>query len=239
MPWATKIGVVLLLTLAIGQACVQSFPEWKRGSNFSVAVIMDGKPFAGMRVFLEPEDDSDNSDRVEARSDENGIAKFTSVRPGRYYVEATRLGVEVGPGTVIVDKRGRSERIELEWPLRGKYSVMTMSGRLQRHIFRRSNPIEGYVHPDIGPLSGARLTLSRVDSEQEKANIVTGSDGDFSFPKLEAGYYLLHIAERPSSEFAYPIDDYLLIEVDPASSRGNLTLQVDWSSCGMSSSQIP
>jgi len=216
---------------------VQSFPEWQRGRDFSVVVTMDGKPFAGMHVVLEPEDDSENSDRVETRSDQDGIAEFMSVKPGRYDVEAARLGVVVHPGTVVVNKHGSSERIELEWPLRNKYEVMTLSGRLQRHLFRSSNPIEGYVHPEIRPLSGARLTLSRVDSQEEKANIVTDSDGDFSFPTLEPGYYLLHIAERLSSEFAYPIDDYLLIEVDPASSKGNLNLQLAWSSCGMSSSE--
>jgi hypothetical protein len=237
--WATKIWVLLLLTTAFAQACVQSFPEWQRGRDFSLIVTMDGKPFAGMHVVLEPEDDSKISERVETRSDQDGIAKFMSVKPGRYDVEAARLGVVVHPGTVVVNKHGSSERIELEWPLRNKYEVMTLSGRLQRHLFRRSNPIEGYVHPEIGPLAGARLTLSRVDSEEEKANIVTDSDGDFSFPALEPGYYLLHIAERPSSEFTYPIDDYLLIEVDPASSRGNLNLQLAWSSCGMGSSEIP
>ena len=39
------------------QAYSQSFPEWKPGRDFSVVVNMDSKPFAGMRVFLEPEDD--------------------------------------------------------------------------------------------------------------------------------------------------------------------------------------
>lgn len=204
-----------------------------------MVVTMDGKPFAGMHVVLEPEDDSENADRVETRSDQDGIAKFMSVKPGRYDLEAARLLVVVHPGTVVVNKHGSSERIEVEWPLRTKYEVMTLSGRLQRHIFRRPNPIEGYIHPEIGPLSGVQLTLSRVDSEEEKANIVTDSEGGFSFPTLEPGYYLLHIAERLSSEFLYPIDDYLLIEVDPTSSRGNLNLQLDWSSCGMFSSEIP
>jgi len=204
-----------------------------------VLVIVDGKPFSGMRVFLALDDDSEKSQQIETRSDQNGLAHFTGIKPGRYFVEAARLGVEVGPGTVIVEKRGSSESIELEWPLRHKYTVISVTGRFQRHLFRRSNLIEGYVHPEIGPVSGATLTLSRVDSEEEKAEIVTNPDGGFSFPIVEPGYYLLHIAEHPSSEFAYLIDDYLLIEVDPAASRGNMNLQIDWSSCGMGSSEIP
>jgi hypothetical protein len=239
VPKAIKLWVFVLLAAAIAQACSQSFPEWKRGMNFSVNVMLDGKPFAGMRVFLEPEDDSKKSFRLETRSDQNGIAHFTAVKPGRYFIEAARLGVEVGPGTVIVEKRGSSESIELDWPLRHKYTVSSVTGRLQRHLFRRSNLIEGYIHPEIGPLAGATLTLSRVDSEEEKTEIVTNADGGFTFPTVEPGNYLLHIAERPSSEYAYLIDDYLLIEVDPAASRGNLNLQIDWSSCGMSSAEIP
>jgi Prealbumin-like fold domain len=191
-----------------------------------------------MRVLLTPEDERKKSAEVQATSDENGVARFEHVKRGRYYVEAVRLGVEVGPGTVIVSDHGSSEQIAVQWPLRPAYTVITVAGRFQRHLFHQDNPIDGFVHPQVGPLAGAKLTLSGVDSERQVGVVVTDSDGNFDFRSVEPGAYLLHIEENPSRGFAYPIDDYLLVYVDPVSVRGDLRLQVDWTSCGITTADI-
>ncbi len=219
-------------------ACVQSFPEWKRGRNFTVTMVMDGKPVQGMRVLLVPVDERKKSVRLETTSDDKGVARFIDVKPGRYYVEAHRLGVEVGPGTVVVSRQGSSDEIAVEWPVRPVFTVISVTGRLQRHIYRNANWVDGFVHPKVGPLAGAKLTLSRVDSEKQVGVAVTGSDGNFDFHHVEPGAYLLHIEEKVSPEFWQPIDDYLLVYVDPASVRRELRLQVDWTSCGIVASEI-
>jgi len=229
---------LLVATAAMAAACEQSFPEWKRGRTFSVTVRMGDRPLPRMRVLLEPVDDNRKSDQVEATSNENGIANFTGVRPGRYYVETSRLGVEVGPGTVVVAKQGSSEPIGAEWPLRIKYTVNTLAGRLEHHVFRKSNPIDGFVHPQTAPLSGARLTLSRIDSQEEIAAIGTNANGGFDFPTVDPGQYLLHIQEQASPEFTYLVDDFLVIDVDPKSPRSFLSLHVDWTSCGMTAAEV-
>ena len=209
------------------------FPEWKRGSNFAVTVAIHGKAVQGMRVLLVPDDERKQAEKVANTSDENGVARFDGVKPRRYFVEAIRLGVEVGPGTVIVSRHGSSEPIAVEWPLRPAFTVVAVAGRFQRHLYRRANPIEGYIHPQVGPLAAAKLTLSRVDTEKQVGSVTTDSDGNFDFHSIEPGAYLLHIQEELSPEFAYPIDDYLLLYVDPASTRKDLRLQVDWTSCGI------
>lgn len=199
---------------------------------------MNGAPVQRMRVLLTPEDDRKKSNQVETTSDDNGGAHFEEVKPGRYYVEAIRLGVEVGSGTVVVSDQGSSEVIAVQWPLRPAYTVISIAGQFQRHLFRKRNPVDGFVHPQVGPLAGTKLTLSRVDSEKQVGVVVTDSNGNFDFRSVEPGAYLLHIEENPSPEFAYPIDDYLLVYVDPASARGNLRLQIDWTSCGIKTADI-
>jgi len=198
---------------------------------------MNGASVKGMRVLITPENESKKSDQMEVTSDANGVARFSKVKPGRYYVEAVRLGVKVGPGTVIVSPDGTAEEILIEWPLRPAYAVMTVAGRFQRHLYPKENPIDGYVHPQVGPLAGAKLTLSRVDSEKQVETLATDTDGNFAFHSVEPGTYLLHINERPS-ESAYAIDDYLLMYVTPTNARADLRLQVDWSSCGITTAEI-
>jgi len=197
---------------------------------------MNGTSVSGMRVLLTPENESKKSDQVEITSDVNGVARFSRVKPGRYYVEAVRLGVKVGPGTVIVSANGDADEIMIQWPLRPAYTVMTVAGRFQRHMFPKQNPIDGYVHPQVGPLAGAKLTLSRVDSEKQVETLATDADGNFAFHSVEPGAYLLHIDERPS-ESAYSIDDYLLVYVNPTNARADLRLQVDWTSCGITTAE--
>src|SRR5262249_16513325 len=119
--------------VASAGACSQTFPEWSRGRSFSVKVMMNGTSVKGMRVLLTPENESKKSDQMEITSDANGVARFSRVKPGRYYVEAVRLGVTVGPGTVIVSASGTAEEIAVEWPLRPVYSVIGVAGRFQRH----------------------------------------------------------------------------------------------------------
>jgi len=199
--------------------------------------MMNGTSVKGMRVLLTPENESKKSDQMEITSDANGVARFSRVKPGRYYVEAVRLGVTVGPGTVIVSASGTAEEIAVEWPLRPVYSVIGVAGRFQRHIFSKTNPIDGYVHPQVGPLAEAKLTLSRVDSEAQVETLATDADGNFAFHSVEPGAYLLHIVEQPS-ESEYSIDDYLLMYVDPTNDRADLRLQVDWSSCGILPAEI-
>lgn len=189
-------------------------------------------------MLLVPEDEGKKTNQVEATSDGNGVARFGGVKSGRYYVQAIRLGVEVGPGTVIVSPHGSAEPIAVEWPLRPAFTVVAVAGRFQRHLYRRSNPIDGFIHPQVGPLAATKLTLSRIDTEKQVGSVTTDSDGNFDFHFTEPGAYLLHIQEDPSPDFAYPIDDYLLLYVEPSSARGDLRLQVDWTSCGIKTADI-
>jgi hypothetical protein len=238
MKISIKIIVLMAITVHVASACQESFPEWNRGTTFSIIVLMNGRPFSGMKVFLEPKEDKKKANHVEGLSDENGLVNFTKVKPGSYYVEAARLGIEVGPGTVIVAKQGSSERIEIEWPLRTSYSVSSLAGHFQKHLFLKSNIAEGYVHPQNAPLFDAELTLSRIDSMKKIATITTSANGDFDFHSVDPGLYILHIKQNESKEYAYLLDDDLLIDVNPLSSRGALNLQLDWSSCGMQSAEI-
>jgi hypothetical protein len=222
---------------ATASACLRIFPEWKRGPSFSVLVTMNGVPVPHMRVLLQPQADK-RLRQIEIISDDSGVADFREIKPGRYYLLASRLGLEVGPGTVMVSPHGIAEQIGVEWPLSPAYTVTAIAGRFQRHLYPKQNPIDGYVHPQIGPIAGAKLTLKRIDFEKQIGIVVTDSNGNFDFRTVEPGAYLLHIEENNSEELAYPIDDYLLVYVDPSSNRGDLRLQVDWTSCGIKTTDI-
>ena len=237
-PEMLRILAFLLATVTMAGACSEVFPEWTRGRDFSVVVTLNKLPLRSMRVILEPDDLKDKLQRIEGLTDENGFAIFHSVAPGRYYVEASRLGIEVGPGTVIVKTKGSSEKIQLEWPMRPEYQVLSVGGRFQHLIIEKKNPIDGVIHPHINPLANATLTLSRIDSEKTVEFTTTDLDGSFAFKTVDPGSYLLHIREEASTEAAFQIDDYLVIEVDPHASRGHLDLQLNWTSCGMIATEI-
>jgi hypothetical protein len=229
----------LLATVTLAGACSQAFPEWTRGSNFSVVVTSNKQPLKSMRVILEPDDLKEKLQRLEALTDENGAAIFRSVQPGRYIVDASRLGVEVGPGTVIVSTKGSSEKIQIEWPMRAEYQVLTVAGRFQRLTIEKKSPIDAVTHPRTQPLANASLTLSRIDTEETVGFTTTDLDGAFAFKTVDPGSYLLHIREEPSTESAFQIDDYLVLVVDPHFSRSRLDLQLNWTSCGMIAMEIP
>ena len=228
----------VIATAALAGACSQVFPDWTRGSNFSVIVTSNKRPLKSMRVMLEPEDVERELQQVEALTDENGVAIFRSVQPGRYYLEATRLGIEVGPGTVIVNTKGSSEIIQIEWPLRAEYQVLTVTGQFQHLFIEKKNVIDGLVHPRIEPLATASLTLSRIYSEKMIGFTTTDLNGNFAFTTVDPGRYLLHVREDTSSQSAYQIDDFLVINVDPHASRSHLDLKLNWTSCGMIAMEI-
>jgi len=221
--------LVVLVTAA--GACIEVFPEWNRGRNFSVKVTMNGTPVQGIRVLLTPEDERRRSYETEA--DDKGMARFDEIQPGRYTLRAVRLGVEVSPGTINISDADSSEQIAVRWPLRSEYSVVTVAGRFQHWMLRKRDSGAGFAVSVIGPLAGAKLTLSRVDSEKRMGSVLTDSDGNFDFRSIEPGLYLLRIEEKLSSASAYPINDYLLVHVDPASARRDLRLQIDETSCGI------
>jgi len=150
-----------------------------------------------MRVTLVPAD-LEAKRRIDMLTDENGSARFHSVAPGRYHVITSRLGVEVGPGTVIVETKGPAERIPVEWPMRAEYQVLSVAGRFQHPVIEKKNPIEGLIHPHVDPLANATLTLSRIDSEELVGATTTDSDGAFAFKIADPGSYLLH----PRAQFS-------------------------------------
>jgi hypothetical protein len=239
--WQARTLAIFLLLLSVAPrviACDQQFPEWKRGPAFSIEVTMDTRPLSNIKVFLQPKGANKRARPIETSTNENGIAYFDQVAPGQYYIEASRLGLQVAPGTVIVSKKASSEQIHIGWPLRTKYVLSMIAGRFERHFFNKQHPVEGYIHRELHPLSGTKLTLIPIDSKRDAISTVTDSGGNFSFPPAAPGYYLLHVEEPPSPEFAYPLNDYLLIDVDPASTRPSLNLQLDWTSCGMESKDI-
>jgi len=232
-----RIVSFLLGTAILAGACSEIYPEWTTGPDFSIVVTLNKLPLRSMRVTLVPAD-LEAKRRIDVLTDENGSARFHSVAPGRYHVITSRLGVEVGPGTVIVETKGPAERIPVEWPMRAEYQVLSVAGRFQHPVIEKKNPIEGLIHPHVDPLANATLTLSRIDSEELVGATTTDSDGAFAFKIADPGSYLLHIQEHSSADMAYQIDDYLVIEVDPQAHRGHLDLQLNWTSCGMVATEI-
>lgn len=230
------LSILAMVTLASG--CSETFPEWTRGTDFSVVVTLNRLPLRSMKVILEPDDVKDKLQRIEGLTGEDGTASFHTVAPGRYYVEASRLGIEVGPGTVIVRPKGSTEKIQIEWPMRPEYQVLSVVGQFQHLTIEKKDPIEGVIHPRIDPLANASLTLSRIDSEKMVEFTTTDLNGNFAFKTVDPGSYLLHVREETSPEAAYQIDDYLVINVDPHASRGHLDLQLNWTSCGMIATDI-
>jgi hypothetical protein len=229
------VGCLSIAVSRPAEGCSQSFPEWTRGRAFSVKVLMYDQTFHGMRVVLEPEDERKKRNEVEAITDEGGLAHFSGVKPGRYYVEAVRLGITTGSGSVIVQKHGSAEPIEVNWPSRNMYEASTITGTFQHLVV---HTVLELAHPQIAAFSAAKLTLSSISSEKTIGTVVSDSEGRFAFPALEPGPYLLHVQEKHPPDSIYPLDDYLVVLLKSESSRTALNLRLSWSSCGMMAHEV-
>ena len=232
-----RLFTFLVATATVALGCSESFPEWSRGTNFSIIVRMDKTPLYSMTVILEPADLRQKLTKHEAVTDTDGVASFQRVPPGKYDVEASRLGVVVGPGTVVVHKSGSSEQIPVEWPGRPRYSVSAIAGQFQLPVGNQTF-MERFTHPRWEPLASAELMLYPIDSEITVESTTTNMNGEFAFSTTQPGNYLLHIRRKKTPDTALNVDDYLVLTLDPASTRSFLRLGLDFTSCGMISTEL-
>lgn len=203
-----------LLTLAgsgrMAEACKYVLPVHRTGPNFRVVVEDRGSPVEGVTIELSP-------GLFRAVTDNQGVAYFRKVPPGRYWIApnphtALQSRAELDVGTEMA---GHPD-VRIKWP----------AGEV-----RRARAMKGNIHvPDyIGDRTWRfllELREARTGRVLRTATIACSSA--FDFPGVTAGLYFLRLY---STGFRY--DGQTAVEVHPGAPKPAFDIYTQWTSCGM------
>jgi hypothetical protein len=237
-PRAIGVGCCFILFLLnaseFSNACSFSSRPTEVSANFSVQVLNDTKPIAGLKVELstEPEGDQHSQTISILVSDSMGRAAFRAVKPGLYFIgikhsafsPSEEIHVKAHPA------KGAAKEITLEWPGVELLKVQTLSGFLDGPI-SCGQPLEDQIHPRYGPMGDVRLTLSSAISEELIESQESSPSGAFGFRPLAAGLYYLNIEPQNKQGERYSMG-FVPIEVDSTAKASILNLRVFGAICG-------
>ena len=220
--------------VATASACTYSSNPTKTGRSFSVLVVNEGKPLAGVRVELSTDPKGYEASRslLTIATDDAGQSKFHDVKPGRYYVGISDAAFPQSTEIVVDGRRSKAqtEKITFEWPGVNPLAVRFISGLLNAAL-RTGEPLKDQAHPTFGALGGARLTLSRAVSGEVIETQTASESGSFGFQTVAAGLYMLKV-EVQTSERYRDVRGYVPIEVDPDAKTLDLNLFLQPGVCG-------
>ena len=230
-------GFLFLIGVTLrGSACSYSSNPTKIGRNFSVQVLSQGSPIAGLQIELitNPSGEQEIRSLLTKTTDESGFSEFINVKPGPYFVGIKHAAFPQSVEIVVDPRHAENlpEKITFEWPQEKRLSTRSISGLLNAAI-RTENPLNDQARPTFGALGGAKLTLSRaVSGEVVEAQMATESGG-FGFQMAPAGLYTLRVEmPKDSSRYRGSQDGYIPIEIDPAAKISTLNLFLYPGICG-------
>lgn len=209
----------LLLTAVassfISSACSSFSYPISVGSSFEVRVSSYGGPVKGLRLNL----NVGTGATLSKVTDDNGVARFSDVPLGTQSLRADRDNGFGFPLTVT--KNGPAE-IGMRWPSIRPIQVRSISGTI-----RAPDAVPGFVEQRI-------LSLDLLDaiSGRVVASMNTGSRGEFDLGRPASGIYFVRL--NPYTAFHQRIEGLISIAVDPRALADKLDLNVVWTSCGLS-----
>jgi len=232
---------VLLVFLVSGSpyliAC-SSYSEPKpMAQEFTIKVANAEKPVPGLRIELST--DSDNYGQSQTASvlttDASGMSTFRNVKPGLYFVGVSHPAVSVSEEIRVLPHPAKDtpREISFEWPARTFLHVASVSGVVNGHTRTDRGLGADLKQPVYRAVSGAKLTLSKLISNDAVASDITHDSGDFYLGGVSAGDYFLRVQTQKDGGMGwfYP-DGYIPITVDPSSKVQSLNLFLDDAICG-------
>jgi hypothetical protein len=211
------VGLLLtgVASSSISLACSMAFSPISVGSSFKVQVSGYGGPVKGLRLNL-----SGGQGRTpSAVTDNNGIATFSDVPLGTQYLGADR---DNGYNLPLKVTQDGPARIGMRWPSTEPIQVSSISGTM-----RAPDAIPGQLGQRV-------LSLDLLDaiSGRVLASMNTSSRGEFDFGRPVPGIYLVRL--NPYAAFNQQVGGLIGVAVDPRAPADKLDLNVVWTSCGLS-----
>lgn len=162
-------------------------------SSFAVYVTLDNKPLPGVKVEIHRSDTE--LPYVQQLTDTAGRVSVRTLPPGEYWIAVKCLDISAGYHCFHV--RAHSSLLakgRLNYPM-GDYGISMNSVR--GHI-RDWQPGAGgtllcnLTHGASVPISGANARLQNATTGETLAS-VSDASGEFAFPPVKDGTYVLHI----------------------------------------------
>lgn len=221
--------LVLTLTLGAVEARACSYtcgPDAPvvRG-DFTVIVKHAGAGLAGAGITIDAQGPG-QSKGLSGVTNEEGVLAIRRLRPGTYWINANRLGVNAGFGCFRVARSPfvRRATIEIAWG-EGAVEVQQLAGQLigLRPDPARS-PLAEYLKHRIErqPIVNAAVTLSSV-TVGVVATVTSDESGHFTFPPQLVGTFVMRVAGGESGE-RYEAT-HLVVKVTAGASRQTLVLR--------------
>jgi hypothetical protein len=156
------------------------------------------------------------------QSNEEGLASIRGLPPGQYRVLVRHTGItgEQANVTVISGVAAEQARVKLSWPLERTLRTQQVLGTF-------------YAGRDQAPLFGATLSLSQVFPDGLALRVKTNMEGQFVFPSVPQGIYVLNIAERKDGSAANGVDGNVFVEVSHDAENHIPALLLTHTSCGL------
>jgi hypothetical protein len=237
--WLTTVRLITCLALTFGPVATaqerqaeESYNEFSRlclvsflstphvtHSDFTVKVAFNGTAMADVAVVLEANESIPtfvSAEPISRRTDSSGIAEFSAIQPGEYWIRVDELLFE-SLATVTVDPDATdTEDVELEWPSVSE-TVQNVRGTL---ISSESS----------APVAGVRVELLDIRTARVLGVTWTDLAGFYEIPFTDEGIYALRFS--PPDEFGGHED--LGIELSNKKGSDQLsTMKLESDSCGV------
>lgn len=201
--------------------------------EFPVTVMHQGQPLRGAKVSVSYMSE-DKPQALEFETDASGHAEVRNLRPGRWSLSVSYLGVSGGGGCLQVSSfplRTAHRSLSYNWGDSASASTAIAGSVVDSQPGRTGNPLLDRVRRIQVPIPGARLRLESP-SKGELGSKLTDEKGEYSFDEVPDGVYVLYV-EDVRAYIAVPPTRWLIRKSSAASStRVVFFTQGDSGSCG-------
>ena len=215
---------ILLLSSDRGSACSHLWRSYTVKGEFVVEVSDKGRLLKGAEVLVFRKLDPPYVlKHVETQvSDGGGLASIGRLAPGQYrvFVKHVEITGEQADVNVLSGSAPEQLRIKLSWPLPASLITQAVFGTL-------------YAGHDQAPLFGAALSLAQVFPDRPAIKVRTNMEGQFAFPTVPEGLYVLNVREGEDASAAHGVDGNIFVEVKRDAENHLPALLLTRTSCGL------
>jgi hypothetical protein len=240
--WMLKQFAVCLVLSVSAFGCSYFPPEYKVSHSFSVHVMNELGPVAGLKLrvasFKQKEFEKlDNEQQrtadlqqfveviAESVTDHTGNAKFTVSKTGHFTLEPEHEAAHLDWVELDIGADAGSTVVELKWPSSSVLRTKSLQGRLSG----------GLMSSQSVPLRQAALRVRTLVDYKEVASGTTKDDGSFGVEHIPDGLYFLQITlEAPTRQSPEGKKGNIVIDLGESNTNRALSISTDFSSCGLS-----